>query len=54
MRFMKIGVYFFEKRYEGNFEKVVSVKGDPEMSDDFIWAREGTEWRSLLREFDLI
>lgn len=45
---------FFEKRYNGTYEKVVLEKGEPKMSDDFMWSREGTEWRSLLREINAI
>lgn len=54
IRYLVETISFFEKRYNGTFEKVVLEKGDPKMSDDFMWSREGTEWRSLLREINAI
>lgn len=52
IRYLVETIDFFEKRYNGTFDKVVLEKGDPKMTDDFIWSREGTEWRSLLREIN--
>lgn len=54
IRYLVDTINFFEKRYNGPFDKVVSEKGDPKMSDDFMWSREGTEWRSLLREINTL
>lgn len=43
-------VVFFENRYEGTYEEVVAKRGNPEISDDWVWCREGKEWRSLIRD----
>ncbi|MGG0936989.1 hypothetical protein ABHN11_12875 [Brevibacillus centrosporus] len=45
-------INFYEKRYGGAFEEVAKIKGDPSSADlDWIWCREGNEWRSCIREF---
>lgn len=43
-------ICFFEDRYEGTFEEVVKIKGDPYQSSDWQWCREGKEWRFHLKE----
>ncbi len=50
IRYIVNTIDFFEKRYGGPFQQVVETKGNPEDSDDWIWAREGKEWRFLLKE----
>lgn len=54
LRYLVETIGFFETRYNGKYEEVIIKKGEPKMSDDFVWAREGKEWRSLLREIELI
>ncbi|MGM0714145.1 hypothetical protein ACWKW1_15495 [Brevibacillus parabrevis] len=41
---------FYEKRYGKPYHEVVVEKGNPDDSEDWIWAREGKEWKSLLKE----
>ncbi|MGF7047614.1 hypothetical protein J2T13_002119 [Paenibacillus sp. DS2015] len=54
IRYLVETIGVFEARYDGKYETTVKEKGDPNISDDFIWAREGKEWLSLLREIELI
>lgn len=50
IRYIVNTIDFFEKRYGGAFQQIVETKGNPENSEDWIWAREGKEWRFLLKE----
>lgn len=50
IRYIVNTIDFFEKRYDGNYQQVVAKMGDPEESEDWIWTREGKEWRFLLKE----
>ncbi|MEB3103973.1 hypothetical protein [Ferviditalea candida] len=43
-------INFFEERYGGTYQKVVEQKGDPYLTDDWQWGREGKEWHYLLKE----
>lgn len=55
MRYLVETVTYYETRYDNRkYENVVAEKGDPSMTDDIIWSREGKEWRSILREVDLV
>jgi transposase len=50
MRYIVDSIDFFENRYGKPYEEVVKEKGNPENSTDWIWAREGKEWKYLLEE----
>lgn len=50
IRYIVETINFYEKRYGKPFTEVILEKGDPEETLDWVWAREGKEWRSLLRE----
>ncbi len=50
IRFIVETINYFEKRYAKPYQEVVSEKGNPDDSEDWIWAREGKEWKSLLKE----
>jgi hypothetical protein len=43
-------INFFESRYGKTYDEMVKEKGDPDVSEDWVWAREGKEWRLLLEE----
>ncbi|WP_431090256.1 hypothetical protein [Paenibacillus sp. 8b26] len=43
-------INFYEERYGNSFEHVLKEKGEPSMSNDFKWSREGKEWRASLQE----
>lgn len=50
IRYIIESINFFEKRYGKSYAEVISEKGNPDDSVDWVWAREGKEWRSLLNE----
>ncbi|MFB5761608.1 hypothetical protein [Paenibacillus medicaginis] len=52
VRYLVEMIKFYEERYEGLFEEVVKEKGDPSMTENFQWSREGKEWRAFLQEIE--
>lgn len=50
IRYIVDTINFFENRYGKPYKEVIKDKGSPDDSDDWIWAREGKEWRLLLEE----
>lgn len=40
----------FETKYGGKYEEVVKRLGDPNVSDDWRWARDADEWRYVMKE----
>lgn len=43
-------VSFYENRYGGSYQTVIKQKGDPYLTEDWMWGREGKEWHSLIKE----
>lgn len=52
IRYVVDSINFFEKRYGKSYAEVITEKGNPDDSMDWVWAREGKEWRSLLNEIE--
>jgi len=50
IRYIVETISFFENRYGKTYAEVLVEKGSPDESVDWVWAREGKEWRSLLKE----
>nr|WP_150959898.1 hypothetical protein [Aneurinibacillus sp. XH2] len=50
IRYIIETINYFEKRYGKPYSEVIVEKGNPDDSEDWIWAREGKEWKSLLKE----